>query len=95
MPNDNTPTWLDADGWREMRERNKIHRHETDARTFSFLVRERLDFTVLDETSRHYRVGPYDIWGTTQKWVHRPDRALGRGTNKMLADMKRRGYVDA
>lgn len=53
------------------------------------LQAEGIKFTVLNEAGPHLRVGPFDFWPSTGRFVHRATKRWGRTLEGLLALLKK------
>lgn len=68
-----------GDFWRKIREASQKKRWENDRRSIEFLESKGFEVKVLDKSISHYRIGDYDFWATTGKFINRKTKAKGRG----------------
>lgn len=77
--------------WRDMKEARREKRAEFEASvgmpTEKFYAQQVSDagFKIVQLSEHHYRVGDFDFWPSTGKFMNRKTKRLGRGVSRLLA----------
>lgn len=74
----------DAEMWAKVKEERQAKKLDNAKKSLAILKEKGVAFTCLSESAAHYRIGEYDIWLTTGKWIHRATREYGRGIFNLL-----------
>jgi len=67
----------------------KKRRQSLSLRSVLTLQAEGIKFTVLNEHGPHLRVGAFDFWPSTGRFVHRATKRWGRTLEGLLALLKK------
>ena len=80
-----------GDTYSAMREHNKQKKVQNLKSTTEILDEAEIEYTVLSE--HHYRIGEFELWPSTGKWVHRKSNKYGRGIFNLLKRLRRKEGV--
>lgn len=77
---------LDSDSklWEEHDAERKAKRWANDKNSIAILEKRKLPFVTLNKACSHYRLGDYDFWATTGKFINRNTKVAGRGVFNLI-----------
>lgn len=73
----------------EMREEGKARKKYNRENSIRILEEQRIDYKILSEGAGHYRIGEYDFWPSTGKFINRMDGKSGRGVFELIKLIKK------
>lgn len=74
----------EIEDWKEYHTERDAKRKNNQKSSVQILKERKIAFEVMNEGNGHYRVGEYDIWVSTGKFVHRKNQVWGRGIFNLL-----------
>lgn len=70
--------------WDSYEAERRAKRWENDRQSIEILQRQKIPFETLSKAGSHYRIGEYDFWATTGKFIHRTTKKSGRGVFNLI-----------
>ena len=74
----------DGEVWAALRAESQQKKRKNKESSLQILKSKGVVYQCLSEGAGHYRIGEYDIWLSTGKFVHRPTGKYGRGIYNLL-----------
>lgn len=74
--------------WAEYKKERREKKKQNLEYTTALLNKRKIEYQVLNPSYGHYRIGEYDLWATTGKFLHRPTGETGRGIFNLLKLIK-------
>ena len=74
----------DSEMWRKVREDGQRKKEQNTVQSLELLRRHGVEFICLSEKGRHYRIGEYDFWPSTGKFINRTTKESGRGVFNLI-----------
>ncbi|HLY40448.1 MAG TPA: hypothetical protein VKR52_04500 [Terracidiphilus sp.] len=74
-----------GEDFKALHEESKRKRAANEKWSINFLKEKGIPFSVLNESSRHYRVGEFDFWPSTGKFYNQKKQIRGRGVKNLIA----------
>lgn len=75
------------DEWREQKKESQKKRARNHQQSLGILKKNGIYFEVLNESGAHYRVGEFDFWPTTGKFINRKTKKDGRGVFNLIKEI--------
>jgi hypothetical protein len=67
----------------------KERKSERKLRSILMLQKHSIKFTILNEDGPHLRIGDYDFWPSTDKWIHRKTNKRGWTVDSLIDVLER------
>ncbi len=77
---------METEDWAELRAESRDKKMYNLKMSTGILLSNNIKFQKLSPW--HYRIGPFDLWPTTGKFVHRSSRKWGRGVFNLIKSLK-------
>ena len=77
-----------SEEWEGYREDRSKKKKQNQISSVKILKERGVPFETMNEGNGHYRIGEYDFWATTGKFIHRPTKKHGRGVFNLLKLIK-------
>lgn len=78
----------ESEYWKKHAELSRQKRWSNDKWSIDFLTRNGVNVQVLNKNISHYRIGDYDFWATTGKFINRKTKKSGRGIKQLYKLIK-------
>lgn len=75
---------FEADQWKGYKKERQEKRWQNEKQSLDLLRKNGIHFECLSESVGHYRVGQFDFWPTTGKFINRLTKEAGRGVFKLI-----------
>lgn len=70
--------------WAGHKEARRAKRWRNRDQSLALLRLKGIEYQCLNEAVAHYRIGEYDFWPTTGKFMHRRSGKTGRGVHNLV-----------
>lgn len=74
----------DGEIWAEIKADRQAKKEENRIQSMALLEEKGIEVLVLSENNGHCRIGDYDFWPTTGKFINRKTQQAGRGVFSLL-----------
>lgn len=74
----------ESEFWGKVKQGKKEKKWQNEKQSLDILRQRGIPFKILSEASAHYRVGDYDFWPTTGKFINQRTQEKGRGVFNLL-----------
>lgn len=81
----------EGDIWKDIRKERQQKRWANHHSSMAILRRNGVSYQLLDESTGHYRLGDYDFWPTTGRFMNRRDGEKGRGVFNLMKELRKAG----
>ena len=78
----------EGDIWRAVNEANTKKRWDNKENSLKLLNQREIKYICLSEGEAHYRIGDFDFWPTTGKFINRKTKKSGRGVFNLIKILK-------
>jgi len=78
----------DGEMWQAIKEERRKKRWSNLEQSLKALQRVGISYQVLNADIGHYRIGDYDFWPSTGKFINRKTKYTGRGVFNLIKRIK-------
>jgi hypothetical protein len=80
----------DGEMWAAIKEEGQKKRWKNFDASLTILQKRGIKFQILNESNAHCRIGKWDFWPTTGKFINRKTHKTGRGVFNLIKEIENR-----